>query len=295
MTTREDLLNLVPKHATLVGVDSDGCVFDTMEIKQKQCFHPLIIEHWELGAVAPAVREVASFVNLYSSGRGQNRFVSLLVVMDLLRDRADVRAAHVSLPALGDLRRWVASGAPLSNASLEEAAAQSGSAGLAEVLAWSRAVNERVARVVAHAAPFPGARESIAKIAAHSSSIVVSQTPTEALVREWAAGGLDGYVQVIAGQELGTKAEHLELASRGRFAPGRVLMIGDAPGDLQAARSLGAHFYPIAPTREAACWERFREEAYARFLAGNYGGVYERELIDAFHALLPDVMAGAAR
>jgi len=43
MFTKEDLINFKPKFSTFVGIDSDGCVFDTMEIKQKQCFHGLIV------------------------------------------------------------------------------------------------------------------------------------------------------------------------------------------------------------------------------------------------------------
>ena len=59
MSNVDILHGLVPDHDNLVGVDSDGCVFDTMEIKQKQCFHPAIVAHWGLEAVAPAVHETA--------------------------------------------------------------------------------------------------------------------------------------------------------------------------------------------------------------------------------------------
>ena len=33
----------------LVCIDSDGCVFDTMEIKHKECFCPPYIKHFGLG------------------------------------------------------------------------------------------------------------------------------------------------------------------------------------------------------------------------------------------------------
>jgi hypothetical protein len=32
-----------PQHSFLVGIESDGCVFDTMEIKHKECFITNII------------------------------------------------------------------------------------------------------------------------------------------------------------------------------------------------------------------------------------------------------------
>ncbi|MFT5474343.1 MAG: hypothetical protein ACI856_002680, partial [Kiritimatiellia bacterium] len=68
------LKTFVPAHDSFVGIDSDGCVFDTMEIKQKQCFHGLIVKAWDLRAIEPEVRQTAEFVNLYSRSRGQNRF-----------------------------------------------------------------------------------------------------------------------------------------------------------------------------------------------------------------------------
>ena len=47
-------------------------------------------------------------------------------------------------------------------------------------------------------------------------------------------------------------------------------------------------FYPINPGREEASWERFCNEAYARFLAGTFSGAYEQNLITEFNALLPE-------
>ena len=65
-------------------------------------------------------------------------------------------------------------------------------------------------------------------------------------------------------------------------------MIGDAPGDLEAARSNGALFYPVNPAHEAASWSRFETEACERFFDGTYDRAYEQDLIAEFEALLPD-------
>ena len=46
-------------------------------------------------------------------------------------------------------------------------------------------------------------------------------------------------------------------------------MIGDAPGDLKAARANDALFFPINPGHEDESWERFYEEAVHKFLAGD--------------------------
>ncbi|MGZ3319054.1 MAG: hypothetical protein ACXU95_17405, partial [Isosphaeraceae bacterium] len=39
-----------------VGIDSDGCAFDTMEVKHKECFIPNIIRYYNLAAVSKYAR-----------------------------------------------------------------------------------------------------------------------------------------------------------------------------------------------------------------------------------------------
>lgn len=286
--TREDLVNLVPEHDAFVGIDSDGCVFDTMEIKQKKCFHTKIISHWHLEPIEKYVRETAEFVNLYSKTRGRNRFPCLIDSIDLLRDRPEVVKSGVELPEFNSLRKWIDSGAPLGNPALKKAVEETGDKELKSVLEWSLSVNELIARTVKNVPPFKWVVESLEKIKASSDSIVVSQTPMEALIREWEEHDVRKYVKLIAGQELGTKGEHLKLATKGRYAQGKILMIGDAPGDKKAANFVNALFYPINPGHEESSWEQFYKETYDKFLAGKYAGEYEQKLIDEFEALLPE-------
>ncbi len=284
--SKEDLLNLEPEHDSFVGIDSDGCVFDTMEIKQKHCFHGIIVSHWRLGAIEKYVRETAEFVNLYSRHRGNNRFRALLITFDLLRNRAEVKRSDAKLPEFKSLKKFVESGLPLGNPELERLA-MAGDAELADVLEWSRKVNAEIVRVVTSVPPFKWAVESMEKIKKNSDAICLSQTPGEALVREWNEHDLAGYVRVIAGQELGTKSDHLRMAAGGRYAPDRTLVIGDALGDMEAARAVKALFYPINPGRETESWRRFYDEAYDRFISGRYAGKYEAGLISGFEKLLP--------
>jgi len=286
--TREFLRNFTPEHGSFVGVDSDGCVFDTMAAKQTHCIHPRIIAHWRLEAIEPLLRETAEFVNLRSKWRGGNRFPSLLRMFDLLRQRPEVRAAGIAIPQLPSLRRFVKSGLPLGNDSLARQAAESGDAELADVRAWSEEVNANIAQTVNAMPPFEWARTGLERIAASCDAICVSQTPTEALVREWDACGLSSLVRLVAGQECGSKAEQIAQATRSRYGHQRVLIIGDALGDLEAARTNEALFYPIKPGSEVDSWRRFVEEAYDRFLDGRYAGAYEDEEIRNFQALLPD-------
>ncbi len=70
--------NFKKQHPFLIAIDSDGCVFDTMEIKHKECFIPNIIKYWGLQPVSKYARAAAEFVNLYSKWRGINRFPALI-------------------------------------------------------------------------------------------------------------------------------------------------------------------------------------------------------------------------
>ena len=286
--SREELINFQPRHTSFVGIDSDGCVFDTMEIKQKQCFHGNIISLWKLEPVEKYLRQTAEFVNLYSKWRGGNRFPSLVRVFDLLRDRPEIRNSGIPIPQLTSLRKLIASGAALGSPALEKAVAQTGDQELALILKWSHNVNESIARTVKSIPPFKWAGESLEKIRANSDAICVSQTPCEALIREWEENDLTGYVALIAGQEMGTKTEHLAMSTADRYPPDRILMVGDAPGDHKAARNNNALFYPVNPAHEEESWERFCHEAYDKFLAGKYAGKYEQKVIAEFEALLPE-------
>ncbi len=283
------LAELEPRHKFFIGIDSDGCAFDTMEIKHKECFIPNIIKWWGLQAVSKYAREAAEFVNLYSKWRGINRWPALVMVFDLLRERPEVQARGVVPPQAPRLREFIASGLPLSNDGLRQYMAAHPDPELETAWAWTTGVNASVADMVHGVPPFPYVRESLAFLADKADMMVVSATPQEALVREWEEHDIARYVRVIAGQEMGTKAEHLALAARGKYPPNRVLMIGDAPGDLKAARANNALFFPINPGHEEESWQRFYEEAVHRFLAGEYAGKYETTLITEFEKLLPEV------
>ncbi len=287
--TQDDLAGLIPSKEFFVGIDSDGCVFDTMEIKQKECFHPRIISHWGLEGVEKELRETAEFVSLYSKWRGSNRFIALVKVFELMKERASLAESSVTIPELPALKAFIASNLPLGNPALKAEVERTGDAELASLLQWSEDVNADIAETAKNIPPFRFAAECIKRIAAHSDAICVSQTPEEALVREWSEHDLVRYVKVIAGQELGRKSEHLDLAAGGKYPSEKVLMIGDAPGDRDAARATDALFFPINPGHEVASWELFHNEAFDRFLAGDYAGEYEQRLVDEFEALLPEI------
>ncbi len=284
----DDLKGLPKNHSSFVGIDSDGCVFDTMTAKQKEHFHPLIIRFWDLGKCEKELRACAEFVNLYSKTRGSNRFPALLRVFDLFADYPGVKASGVSLPKTEALRAYINSGRPLGNPSLKAEVARTNDPELARLLDWSLAINVDIDTRMRPVPPYVWAKKALELIRSSSDAIVVSQTPEEALVKEWDLHRLHHYVDLIAGQELGTKAEHIRIATEGKYPVDSVLMIGDAQGDLAAAKKVNVCFYPINPGAEEASWERFCREAYNKFLTGSFVGAYEQSLSDEFNALLPD-------
>lgn len=270
-----------------VGIDSDGCAFDTMELKHKECFIPNIVYHYGLQAASKYARETAEFVNLYSRWRGTNRFPALVMTIDLLRERPEVVRRGVPFPDMEPLRRFVESGKPLGNPSLAEEASAGGDPQLERALRWSEAVNADVARMVHGVAPFPGVRDCLERLEGTADRMVVSATPVEALTAEWEEHDLARHVALIAGQEVGSKRDTLRTAAGAGYPEGHVLMIGDSPGDMKAARANDALFFPVVPGDEEASWARLRDEALDRFLGGTYAGSYEEGLVEGFLAKLP--------
>jgi phosphoglycolate phosphatase-like HAD superfamily hydrolase len=270
-----------------VGVDSDGCALDTMEIKQQECFIPCTILHYRLQAVSRFVRETEGWVSLHSHWRGSNRFPALVKTLDLLAERPECIERGYKAPDVAALRQWIRQDSQLGNPALEAKVAATGDGVLARALAWSRDVNTAIERIVFGVPPFPHVREALAALQDAADVVIVSATPHEALLREWQEHDLARYAKMICGQELGTKKDHLQHVAGGKYAPDNCLMVGDAMGDLRAARANGMCFYPINPGHEAQSWQRFRDEAMGLFLAGRYRGAYEDKLIGEFEDLLP--------
>ena len=285
----QPLADLTPRHEFFIGIDSDGCAFDTMEVKHKECFIPEIIKVWGLQPVSKYAREAAEFVNLYSKWRGINRWPALTMAFDLLNARPEVAARGVEIPAVPRLREFIDDdNYAKSNDGLAAYMSEHPDPELERAMAWTEGVNAAVGEMVHGVPPFPGVRESLAALEGRADLIVVSATPVEALTREWNEHDIARYVRVIAGQEMGKKALHLELAAAGKYPSDHILMIGDAPGDMKAARANSALFFPINPGHEEASWRRFQDEAMQRFFDGTYRGDYESALIAEFERFLPE-------
>lgn len=289
----EPLRKFKPKHKFFVGIDSDGCAFDTMGIKQRECFCPWLIAYFGLQPVAQAARECKEFADLFSKTRGTNRHqTAKRIVAELLPSHPMTKARSFKVPQYPHYFAWVDDPKSLlSNDGLKKAIEQVSNPDakreLALALAWSERVNWAIEQTVNGVPPFPYVRESLRKIQPLADVVVVSGTPNEALKREWQEHDIARYAAIIAGQEMGTKAQHLQYAAKGKYEKNHVLMIGDALGDMKAAHVNDALFYPINPGNEVESWKRFHDEAFGKFITGAYAGGYEKELIMEFDSYLP--------
>jgi phosphoglycolate phosphatase-like HAD superfamily hydrolase len=278
MTKRSDFL---------VAIDSDGCAFDSMEIKHKECFIPTFIRHMSLQAVSKYARECCEFANLYSKDRGANRFPAYLKALDLLAVRPEVKARGATIPPLTGVREWLKRESKLSTKTIVPEAEKTGDPDLKLAAGWSKEVDSSVAAMVHGVPPFPLVRESLQMLQGKADVIVCSATPFAALKKEWEEHGIAQYVAVICGQEVGSKKEILADAIAKGYSANKIVMLGDAPGDKQAALANGCHYFPINPGHEEASWKRFHDEAAAKFFAGTFGGAYEQGLIAEFDKYLP--------
>ena len=278
-------MDLEKKHDVLLAIDSDGCVFDSMTVKQR-VFRDGVIDFWGLEAAAGEVHRICEWVGLFSPWRGLNRFQLLLKFFQSLKKY--IPMIGTSLPE-AELEAFVTSGATLSMPELEKWIEQTGSAELIKVLEWSREMSRRISELP----PIPvfdGVPEGLKTLRAQADLIVVSQTTEDALVREWNHAGITQFVDVIAGAEVASKKVALETAMAGRYGAEQTLMVGDAKGDLDAARAAGCLFFPILPGDEVNSWKVLCVEGLERLKNGTFAGAYQDELIARFKAKLRETL-----
>lgn len=262
----------------LVCVDSDGCAIDTMTVKHQRCFGPCLIKEWGLETWEGPILERWNEINLYSETRGINRFRGLLMML------REVDARYTPVAGLEDLEAWCARTPAFSEEALTAALDEApDSAMLAKVLEWSRRVNkaiEALPKTEKHA--FPQVLEALSTVSPRADIAVVSSANRGAVEEEWSRCGLMPFVTHFMTQDLGTKKECLLRLLKSGYTPDRVIMVGDALGDLDAAESAGVSFYPVLAGKEESSWQYFQAEAFPAFMAGKYRSALAPDLIRKF-------------
>ena len=261
----------------IVGIDADGTIFDTMNIKHKEVFWQCMMERWSVPDPDGKILLAAEKINLYSKSRGVNRFPGLLSVMEICPTLSSLDKSP--------LANFIKSGYPLSNKGLQKYIDDGHDDKLLlDVLAWSNDIDRVFAEKTEGLMPFEGASIAIRKMADTVEVVIVSSASGAILERDLDAAGLSGCITKIMGQECGKKHEQLE-AVKASLNPDKVLMIGDAISDCDAAKRAGAYFYPIVPGSEENSWQQFLDKYFDIFTSSESFEPHEDKLYKEFLAV----------
>jgi len=261
----------------LICVDSDGCAMDTMDIKHIRCFGPCMVEEWELSEWEAPILERWNVMNLYSMTRGINRFKGLAMALKEIND------TYCKIEDVDVLDQWVESSPELSNPALEKAIAENDSIILKKALSWSKKVNESInALSDDEKLPFVGVKEGLEYAHQYCDIAIVSSANRQAVEDEWKMYHLLEHVDIMLAQDVGSKAHCIQKLLKKGYDKNNVLMVGDAPGDLDAARKNDVSFYPILVTHEKESWNEFADIVIGRLVSGTYQGDYEQVKINQF-------------
>lgn len=261
----------------LICVDSDGCAMDTMDIKHFQCFGPCMVEEWGLEQWAEPILARWNDINLYTMTRGINRFKGLAMAL------REIDGQYTRIAGIDELEQWAESAPALSNDGLKASIEAGGSEVLSKALSWSVKVNNSINALPFDAKkPFKGVLEGLQYAHSVADIAIVSSANLQAVEEEWGLYGLLDHVDILLAQNVGSKAFCIQELLKKDYDQDKVLMTGDAPGDLEAARSNNVFYYPILVRHERESWEEFRETAVDKLVDSTYGGDYQQKKIVAF-------------
>ena len=276
-STLSILGDFVKRHDFLVCVDSDGCAMDTMDIKHFRCFGPCMVAEWGLAEWGEDILARWNDINLYTMTRGINRFRGLAIAL------TEIDEKYARIDGARELAEWAENAPELSNGALERLVASGAHPVFAKALAWSRAVNKAITELPPEEVrPFPLAREALEMAHGCADVAIVSSANLDAVMEEWEKHGLLPHTDVVLAQNAGSKAACIAALLEKGYAPDRVLMCGDAPGDLAAAEKNGVLFFPILVRREGESWGEFMSEGLHRLIADGYAGEYAARKIEEF-------------
>lgn len=260
------LSQFAKKNDYLICVDSDGCAMDTMDIKHIRCFGPCMVDEWGLTEWRNEILSRWNDINLYTMTRGINRFKGLSMAL------SEISKKYCEIEDLDTLVFWAENARELSNPALiREIEAKPDSISLKKALSWSIAVNKSITELPEEEVrPFPLAREGLEFAHRKADVAIVSSANLDAVLTEWEKHGLLEHTDIVMAQNAGSKAECISLLLAKGYKKENVIMCGDAPGDLAAAKKNGVHFFPILVKKEMESWKEFMDIAFNKLLAGNY-------------------------
>ena len=257
------------KHDYLVCVDSDGCVMDTMNCKHFHCFGPCMVTEWGLEEWKDEILDRWNVINLFSMTRGINRFKGLAMAL------GEIDKQYKPITGISALQHWVEVAPALSNDGVAKAAAETTDADaklvFQKALNWSKAVNAAIVELdESLKVPYVGAKEGLAAAHGFADVAMVSSANRDAVEEEWGKFGLLEHTDIVLAQDVGSKAACIKEMLKFGYDPDKVVMVGDAPGDCDAAEKNGVHYYPILVNHEKESWDEAVAVAFGKLQTGEY-------------------------
>lgn len=274
----KDLQSFQKSKNFLVCIDSDGCAIDSMNVKHINCFGPCMVTEWNLHNWADEILERWNYVNLYSLTRGINRFKGLVKALKEIDEK------YIKIEDLHSLEHWVETTNELSNNSLSKAIEQTPeSICLQKALSWSNQVNASIKKLPEEQIlPFDMVKEALMFAHQKADIAIVSSANLGAIMDEWERHELLPHVDLVLAQDAGTKAYCIQELLKKGYGKKNVVMCGDAPGDMDAAKVNGVFYFPIKVNLEKESWSEFIAQGFDRLLQGTYEGAYQNEKNDEF-------------
>ena len=257
------------KRDYLICVDSDGCVMDTMNCKHFHCFGPCMVAEWGLDEWLDEILDRWNEINLFSMTRGINRFKGLAMAL------GEINEHYRPIPGIAHLQRWADEAPALCNDGVAKALAEATEPDAKQIfekaLKWSKAVNAAIVELdESLKVPYDGAKEGLAAAHSFADVAMVSSANRDAVEEEWGKFGLLEHTDIVLAQDIGSKAACIAAMLRFGYDTDKVLMIGDAPGDCDAAEKNGVHYYPILVNHEKQSWDEAIAVAFEKLRNGEY-------------------------
>jgi phosphoglycolate phosphatase-like HAD superfamily hydrolase len=244
-----------------------------------------MVDEWELSEWRDEILHRWNEINLYQMTRGINRFAGLAMALTEINER------YTKIEGIDTLNEWVKTTHALSNGAIKEAAEAlpegEGRTCLEKALSWSNAVNRSIVDLPAELKiPFDGARDGLEASHKIADVVVVSSANRGAVEEEWQEHSLLPHVDILLAQDVGSKAFCIGEMLKFGYDKTKVLMVGDAPGDMDAAEKNGVYYFPILVNHEKESWDELMSEGLMRLANGTFGGEYQDSLKRRFVANL---------
>lgn len=248
---------------SLIVVESEGCVFDTLRERHEQAYLPAFVACFAWSVDRSFCSNLWRKLALDSKFRGQPPARILLAALRILnRHSPSVRRSallrtldhYLSLPTPDPFA--LAASPPGSPERL--------------ILDWMT-MSDGIIDSESTEKCFEGAAEfllSFKESAPKAEMLVYSSYSEASTLQQWETAGLGSCFLRLAGAERGEFSAYLRAALKNGYDGCPILVIGTTGMAWQAAQAVGARFYPILPKAEEESWDFLAREYFPAFLGG---------------------------